>query len=38
MVLSVPLFEWDEVSGSAEKKAYVAAKLRAASISVPAPT
>ena len=37
-VLSVPLFEWDEVSGSAEKKVYVAAKLKAAGVSVPAPT
>ena len=37
-VLSVPLFEWEHVRGSAEKKAYVAAKLKSAGVSLPAPT
>jgi len=35
-VLSVPHFEWDAAKGSAEKKAYVAAKLREVGVSVPA--
>jgi len=36
-VLSVPYFEWDEAKGSAEKKkAYIAEKLRAAGVHVPA--
>ena len=37
-VLSVPHFEWDVLRGSAEKKAYVAAKLKAVGVSVPAST
>ena len=39
-VLSVPWFEWAEVrdKGAAEKKAFVAKKLRAAGVSVPTPT
>jgi hypothetical protein len=35
-VFSVPWFEWAELSGSAEKKEYVAAKLREVGVSVPA--
>ena len=35
-VLSVPHFEWEVMRGSAEKKAYVAMKLRAAGVSIPA--
>ena len=40
MVLSVPWFEWAEVSGkgAAERKAYVAMKLRAVGVSIPAST
>jgi hypothetical protein len=37
-VLSVPHFEWEQARGSAEKKQYVAAKLKSAGVSVPAPT
>ena len=38
-VLFVPWFEWDKRNNkAAEKKAYVAAKLRAAGVSVPAST
>jgi len=37
-VLSVPHFEWDEQRGSAARRAYVAAKLRAVGVSVPAST
>ena len=35
-VLFVPFFEWDALQGSAARKVYVAAKLRAAGVSVPA--
>jgi hypothetical protein len=37
-VLSLPYFEWDPLKGSAEKKAYVAAKLRAVGVIIPAST
>jgi len=37
-VVCVPWFEWHELRGSAEKKAYVAEKLRAAGVHVSAPT
>ena len=35
-VVCVPWFEWAELRGSAEKRQFVAAKLRAASVHVPA--
>jgi hypothetical protein len=35
-VLSVPWFEWADANGPAEKRKYVAEKLRAAGVSVPA--
>jgi len=37
-VCSVPCFEWDVLRGSAAKKAYVAAKLMAVGVSIPAAT
>jgi hypothetical protein len=37
-VLCVPWFEWHVLRGSAEKKAYVSAKLKAVGVSVPAST
>jgi hypothetical protein len=37
-VLSVPHFEWEEARGSAEKKQYVAAKLKSVGVNVSAPT
>jgi len=38
VVLSVPWFEFDKLRGRAEKSEYVAAKLRAAGVSIPAAT
>ena len=35
-VVSVPWFEWAELSGSAEKKQYIAEMLRGAGVHVPA--